>query len=201
MHEPRLKFALSLGYATSPTGADHMHNIHDTVYATEGGIRSVHSLGILEPIPANSLEPEKVRLAKYVIDWQVLENCLGMCMFMPYRREQIRDIVQAVTGWNSSLFELMKVGERALAMARAYNYREGFRPADDLLPWRFSTPTPSEPIEGTAVPAEAFAEALQLYYDMRGWDRQSGAPTAAKLHELGLGWVVPLLDPRSDGTA
>jgi aldehyde:ferredoxin oxidoreductase len=29
MHEPRLKHAISLGYAVSPTGADHMVNIHD----------------------------------------------------------------------------------------------------------------------------------------------------------------------------
>jgi aldehyde:ferredoxin oxidoreductase len=193
MHEPRVKFALDLGYATSPTGADHMHNIHDDGYQSEGGIRGVLSLGVLEPMRFDYLGPEKVRLAKYHIDWQVFHNCLGLCMFMPYSREHIRDIVQGVTGWNSSLFELMKVGERALAMARAFNYREGFTPKDDVAHWRFSTAFESGPKEGVKVPAEDIAEALDFYYEMRGWDEETGAPTAGKLYELGIGWVADLL--------
>ncbi len=34
MHGSGIKFGLNLGYATSPTGADHCHNIHDTGYET-----------------------------------------------------------------------------------------------------------------------------------------------------------------------
>lgn len=193
MHEPRGKFALDLGYATSPTGADHMHNIHDSDYASEQGIAGSESLGILEPLAATYLGPEKVRLAKYTIDWQVLYNCLGLCMFMPYSREMIGDIVAGVTGWKTSLFELIKVGERALAMARLFNFRQGLGPEDDVAPWRFSTPVPEGPTQGQAVPAEQLDRALELYYAMRGWDRETGAPTAAKLHELGLGWAADLV--------
>jgi aldehyde:ferredoxin oxidoreductase len=191
MHEPRVKFALDLGYATSPTGADHMHNIHDTGYVTDvGGVRS---LGVLEPLPIEDLGPKKVRLAKYHIDWQVFRNCLGLCMFMPYSKEQMRDLVNGVTGWDTSLFELMKVGERALAMARAFNYREGFRAEDDVAHWRFSTPFESGPAEGVEVPAEEIARAIALYYEMCGWDAETGAPTAGKLYELGVDWVAELL--------
>jgi len=197
MHEPRIKFALDLGYATSPTGADHMHNIHDTGYESEGkSIEGMRGLGILDPLPAKSLGPEKVRLAKYHIDWQVLYNCLGLCMFMPYDKDQMREIVRGVTGWNSSIFELIKVGERALAMARAFNYREGLRAADDVAIWRFSTPFESGPAEGVQVPAEDVAKALDLYYEMNGWDRETGAPVEGKLVELGVGWVADLLHGR-----
>ena len=196
MHEPRIKFALDLGYATSPTGADHVHNIHDTMYDDEDNrsMRYIRTLGIPGALPAQMLSPEKVRLAKYHIDWMVFCNCLGMCIFLPYSFEQVRDIVQGITGWNSSLFELMKVGQRAMAMARAFNYRQGFRASDDVAHWRFSTPFESGPAEGVQVPAEDIAQALALYYDMRGWDRETGAPSAAKLHELGIGWVAELLD-------
>lgn len=194
MHEPRIKFALDLGYATSPTGADHMHNIHDTAYAAEGGaLEDISSLGILEPVPADDIGPKKVRLAKYHIDWQVFHNCVGVCMFMAYDKEQMRDLVQGVTGWNSSVFELAKVGERALAMARVFNYREGLTGEDDDAHWRFSTPFESGPTEGVEVPAEDIAEAIDLYYAMRGWNRETGAPTAGKLHELGIGWAAELL--------
>jgi aldehyde:ferredoxin oxidoreductase len=192
-YDSRTRFALGLGYATSPTGADHMHNIKDHYYESEGGIESVRSLGVLEPLPMDYLGPEKVRLAKYHIDWQVFWNCLGLCFFMHNSREQMRDVVQGVTGWNTSIFELMKVGERALAMARAFNHREGFTAKDDMAHWRFSTPLKSGPNEGAKVPAEDMTKALDLYYDMRGWDKETGAPAAGKLHELGIGWAAELL--------
>ena len=40
---------------------------------------------------------------------------------------------------------------------------------------------------------EDAARALDLYYEMRGWDKKTGVPTAGKLHELGIGWVAKLL--------
>jgi len=194
MHEPRIKFGLDLGYATSPTGADHVHNIHDGSYAKEGGaIRDMRGLGVLHPVPIEDLGPEKVRLVKYHIDWRVFQNCVALCIFMPYSREQIRDLVRGVTGWNSTLFELMKAGERAMAMARAFNYRQGLSAKDDVPPWRFSTPFESGPAEGVKVPQESIQRALALYYGMNGWDEETGAPTAGKLHELGLSWVADLV--------
>jgi aldehyde:ferredoxin oxidoreductase len=36
MHEPRFKKALGVGYAVSPTGADHCHNLHDSLFTGEG---------------------------------------------------------------------------------------------------------------------------------------------------------------------
>jgi aldehyde:ferredoxin oxidoreductase len=36
MHEPRLKHVLGVGYAVAPVGADHMMNVHDTDFASEG---------------------------------------------------------------------------------------------------------------------------------------------------------------------
>jgi len=193
MHEPRVKFAHALGYATSPTGADHMHNIHDGGFASERGIRHSRALGILEPKPIEYLGAEKVRMAMYTIDFQIFHNCLGMCMFMPFTMEQMRDIIQAVTGWNSSLFELMKAGERALAMARAFNYRQGLTAKDDVSHWRFSSPFETAPTEGLQVPTEDIAQAIELHYEMRGWDKETGAPTKGKLYELGVGWVAELL--------
>ena len=188
MHEPRVKFALNLGYAISPTGADHMHNIHDTSYTRS--VEGVYPLGILEPLPADYLGPEKIRLFKYEVDWQVFWNCVGLCMFMPYNKTQICDLTAAVTGWDTSLFELVKVGERALALARLFNAREGFTPADDTPHWRISTPFESGPAAGVAVPAEGMIAALALYYEMCGWDKETGAPTVAKLQELGVGWAA-----------
>ncbi|MHC1578181.1 MAG: aldehyde ferredoxin oxidoreductase family protein, partial [Dehalococcoidia bacterium] len=52
MHEPRWKQGMGLGYAVSPTGADHVHNIHDNQFAAYGaGLEMVKPFGILEPLP------------------------------------------------------------------------------------------------------------------------------------------------------
>jgi aldehyde:ferredoxin oxidoreductase len=191
MHEPRIKFGLDLGYTTSPTGADHCHNIHDTAYEAEtGAIKGMAPLGDFKPLPADYLGPEKVRLTKYHIDWQVLYNCAGLCMFMPYSKEQMQDIVQGVTGWPVSIFELMQVGERALAMARVFNHREGFTAADDKPLWRISTKFESGPAKGVEVPMETITRAVELYYEMNSYDKETGAPTDGKLVELGVGWLA-----------
>jgi aldehyde:ferredoxin oxidoreductase len=170
-----------------------MHSFKDHYSASEARIRDLQSWGILEPVAMDSLGPEKVRIAKYYVDWQVFTNCLGMCMFLPYRDEKLCDIVRGVTGWNSTVFEIMKVGERALAMARVFNYREGFRPRDDEIHWRFTIPIESGPTQGARVPLDDLTQARELYYEMCGWDKETGVPTAAKLYELGIGWVNELL--------
>jgi len=196
MHEPRVKFGLNIGYATSPTGADHMHNIHDTALAREGlPIQNMRSLGIPGPVPADDLGPEKVRLFKYRQAWRTLCNCLVTCMILRdiYGPDQIRDMVEGVTGWSTTLYELMKVSERALAMARAFNYREGFGPRDDVAHWRFATPFEDGPAKGVRVPAKAMEQALELHCEISGWDKETGAPSAGTLHELGLHWLAELL--------
>ena len=77
-----------------------------------------------------------------------------------------------------------------MAMARVYNYREGFRAKDDAPLWRFSTKFESGPAKGVEVPAEDIAKAIDLYYEMCGWDKETGAPTPGKLVELGVGWLA-----------
>ncbi|MFC1525654.1 aldehyde ferredoxin oxidoreductase family protein, partial [Candidatus Latescibacterota bacterium] len=195
MHEPRYKFGLGLGYALSPTGADHVHNIHDTAYTTEAGLGSVQAFGILDPLPKDDLSPAKVRMFLYHTNFSILKNMLGMCLFLPYSPNDTVDIVKAVTGWDTSLFELMKASERCLALARAYNAREGFTAKDDYLPDRFYHKFRSGPLKGVAHNRTQFKAALRTYYDMAGWDRKSGAPTEAKLQELDLDWVVEAMSP------
>jgi len=75
-------------------------------------------------------------------------------------------------------------------MARAFNTREGFTAADDRLPARFFEPFREGPAAGNALPADEFERARLTFYHMMGWDEATGAPTAWKLHELGIGWVA-----------
>ena len=194
MHEPRLKRALGLGYALSPTGADHCHNLHDT-FMTPSNYARVKPLGFLEEVPVDSLGGEKVRLYRIWMDMRVLANCLSICQFPPWRFTEYADLVQAVTGWDVTMYELVQVSERTLNLARVFNMREGFTSADDWLPDRFFKPQTAGALSKTAVNSGELKMALEWYYEMMGWDRD-GTPLPGTLHSLGIGWAVEHL-PKS----
>jgi aldehyde:ferredoxin oxidoreductase len=99
------------------------------------------------------------------------------------------DTVRAVTGWNVSLWELMKAGERRLNLLRAFNSREGVGREADTVPPKLLIPLVGGATDGVAVTAEEMETARDLYYRMVGWNTE-GHPTRAKLEELALGWLA-----------
>ena len=87
-------------------------------------------------------------------------------------------MLAAVTGWNTSSYELMRFGERRLHLMRLYNLREGLTAADDTLPDRFfDDPIPTGQWAGTRLDRAQFAAAIQTFYRMMGWD-EAGVPQA-----------------------
>jgi len=186
-HEPRVKHGLGLGYMVSPTGADHMHNFHDTGYTKR--TNGLHPLGIFKPLPANDLSPEKVRMVAYTINWRHFQNSAIYCMFLPWTMEQVTELVAAATGWKTSLFELIKVGERVNTLSRLFNLREGLTAETDKLAKRFLTAFESGPLKGVGVPEEKVMDARRVYYALMGWDPETGVPTEGKLYDLGLAWT------------
>ncbi len=188
MHDPRLKRGEALGYAVSPTGADHVHNIHDTFLYPQLP-KKYNSLGVLEHVPIEDFGPKKVRLYKYVGEWRTLNNFLVMCLFTPWSVVQKVDIVRSVTGWNTTAFELMKVVERGNTLTRIFNNREGFTEKDDWLPPRFFQPKTSGALNKTSVNPHALQKAKTLYYKMMGWTEQ-GIPKQSTLEELNIAWAA-----------
>ena len=202
MHDPRVKVGVGIGFAVSPYGADHMTAAHDTAFVNENSfaLNSVKPLGIYKPMHATHINAQKVRNYKLLENfWRTLD-ALGLCVFgyaprgvMPINT--MVECVRAVTGWETSLFELMRAGERGTMIARTFNSREGFTIKDDRLPKRLFDPKPDGADAGKKIFSEAdFVEATRLYYDMIGCDPDTGRPERAKLLELGLDWVTEFTD-------
>lgn len=151
MHEPRWEQGLGVGYVMSPTEADHLHNMHDSNFTTQGPLmKEMQTLGVLEPLPVNDLSPAKMRLLIYNSLWVHFLNC-AVCyyfamFFVLVGFERVTRLVSAVTSWETSSFELMKVGERAVNLAQCFNIREGFASKDDKLPQHLFTPQASGPL-------------------------------------------------------
>ena len=200
MHEPRAKGMLGISYAVSPIGADHVVVEHDTDFdfqAPQVFIDQMKSLGLLERLPTGSVDSRKVRMFCYLQNHFSFMDSLCLCVlcFAPVRTFTMADMVElvsAVTGWETSLWEIMKLGERRINMFRAFNVREGLRASDDWLPDRMFEPIRTGPRAGHKVSADDFGKALELYYEMMNWNEE-GVPREAKLAELDLGWVNALL--------
>jgi aldehyde:ferredoxin oxidoreductase len=197
MHDPRGKQGLSLGYATAPAGADHMRAPHDPTH--EGfhpqGAHALEPLGLAEAMSRLELSPRKVRAYTYSSHYRSMCDSVGVCHLAAAPANalaitQVVNAVRALTGWDTSLWELIKVGERAKALARAFNCREGFTPKDDQIPQRLHEPFTEGPLKDVRVDPDTFARALRLYYQIEGWDTETGWPTFAKLAELGIEWAA-----------
>lgn len=105
--------------------------------------------------------------------------------------EELLEIIRSTTGWRTTWFELMRLGERSINMARVFNCREGFTTKDDTLPEVFYQNFKGGPLDGKfAINKEDFEKALKLRYELMGWNPDSGVPTPAKLIELNLDWLI-----------
>jgi len=192
-HMPEAKRSMALIYAVNPFGADHQSHQHDPTY--RGYPDRMAQLDLLDPQPSKVLNPEKVRFAVYTQQWNSLVDSATVCQFVwgpswhLYDSNQLVALFRSVTGWDVSLWELMKVGERRLNLLRAFNAREGVGAEADTLPAKMTIPLEGGPSDGIAVTQEEVEVAKALYYQMVGWD-ETGRPTRAKLEELALGWVA-----------
>lgn len=197
-HDPRVKSGMGIQYAMSFNGADHWFAQHDPFFnSTDSlGFQAITSLGLIDPIDATDLSPEKVRLIFYTACLNFLYDLLGACSFGFVARsviplDKMVEMVRTATGWNTSLWELQKAGERCHTLARIFNIKCGFGPRHDTLPPKYFEPLKGGPLDGKmAIDEQQFKEMIKVYYEMAGWDEETGIPRKGKLLELGLYWLV-----------
>jgi aldehyde:ferredoxin oxidoreductase len=200
--EPRSQTNLALGYATAPIGPRYDICEHDWDFDTTVGwdhtLEFARTLGILERIPMEYVGAKKVRNYKGLNNLWSGADTLGYCIFAiaPTRVLSLRimtEMLAAITGWETSAYEILRWGERRNHLMRIYNYREGLTAADDRLPERFfDEPIDSGAKQGVRLDRQAFQQAIQTYYEMMGWDEQ-GVPRPATLYDHHLEWAISLL--------
>jgi len=200
MHDPRGKVGVGLGYAVCETGGDHVVSYHDPAVANPDSItfKGAIPLGITEAIPSRELSARKAAAYAILENWSSLGKVIGFCYFGPAPRsfiqaEQVQEAVQAATGWDLSIQDLLRIGERATNLARIFNVREGYSRQDDRLPERLHMPLEGGALTGVSIPKTDFEETLTTLYQVKGWDPVSAAPTRERLAQLGLEWAADLL--------
>lgn len=197
--EPRSQTNLALGYATCPIGPRYEVCEHDWDFDHRVGwphtLNYCRTIGIRERINMEYLGKKKVRNYKALSTLWSAVDALGICLFAsaPTRVLSLPDMaamVGAITGWETSDYEIMRLGEMRLTLFRLYNCREGLSARDDMLPDRFYEDSIDCGMhEGVKLDRKAFRECVNTYYAMMGWD-ENGRPTEATLYDFGLDWAV-----------
>ncbi|RME06773.1 MAG: aldehyde ferredoxin oxidoreductase, partial [Anaerolineae bacterium] len=177
-HDPRGASGMALVYATSPRGA--CHNQSDYFLADMFG-QVEEQLGM--QFYNRHDGAEKAANVAIHQNWRTVFNALVMCFFANVPPDDVLVLVNAATGEDYTLEELLRAGERGWNIKRLINGNLGLTAANDRLPAPLLKPY----AEGGAAAYEIpFEEMLSAYYQARGWDPVSGMPTAAKRAELGL---------------
>ncbi len=181
-YEPRGAQAMGLAYATSPIGGSHMRG--DPAY--------FELFGIPKPVDPHEWKG-KAKLTKSFQDLSAIIDSVGLCIFFAVRNlteksldvppTGIMEYLNAATGADYTLDELLRAGERIITAERLFLNKAGFSRKDDTLPKRLTDePMPTGPAKGMVC---HLAEMLDEYYQEQNWT-SDGIPKQARLKELGL---------------
>ena len=101
-------------------------------------------------------------------------------------------LLTAATGTAYQPGDLFTIGDRISCLERAFNYREGLRREDDVLPARLNEEVIADgPSKGHKI--DNLEAMKDEFYQFCGWDLKSGAPLAERLDALDLDWVKAYL--------
>ncbi len=139
----------------------------------------------MPPEQVSSTWDGKTMMLKWFEDLHAIVAALGLCFFPTHMRlalgpTYLSGLLSAFTGLDISPEELMKTGERLFNLSKAYTVRQGLTRKDDYLP------AASFEQEEDRQFSQRIDQFLDEYYELRGWDKTLGVPTAEKLNEFGL---------------
>ena len=177
----------------SPRGHDHRvmwMELFDTCVSNLGtleahGIAPYELLGI--PPTFDRFDPMEVSTINAKIKGSmVFEDSLVTCRFNTINALGLLcQAVNAVTGWSMDYKEAIKIGKRAVNMARTFNLLAGISADLDAPSPRYG----STPVDGNAEGIgimEHWEKMVKNYYNQMGWDEDTGRPLPDTLKELGL---------------
>jgi aldehyde:ferredoxin oxidoreductase len=182
-HDPRSCFSLAPTYATGTRGACHFRGPCEDI---EMGGFDLPAAGIRKEMTKFFERENKALVAAKCQDLGVLCNSLVLCLFMVdgagWPLSGVAEMFNAITGWDYTTDELLRVGERGFTVQRLLNIRDGYNAETDVLPKKMLRAAGKGMRAGQVPPV---AELLQDYYQLRDWDG-NGAPTAGALARLDL---------------
>lgn len=178
-HDPRAKTSTALSFGTSNRGACHLQAF--TSDFDEALV--IEDLGVAFPDDRLAYDGKAI-FVKKMQDLMCVYDSLSVCKFLLFGLttvHELNDVINATTGWDNSVEELLHVGERIFNLKRMYNVREGISRKDDCIPPRMLKNIHYHDRDEL----QGYEMMLEEYYELRGWDEQ-GIPRSETLKKLNL---------------
>jgi len=165
-YEPRALQTMALGFAVGARGADHNRS-------------GAYEVDFSDKVDRRHVTLDAVRLAIETEDKAALMDSLIICKFLRGVFEdfyaEAADMLQRVTGWETTADELRETARRIVGAKRQFNLVAGWRLEEDTLPERFlDTPLPGDPT--AAISREQLGDLVAEYHRQRGWSTVNSGP-------------------------
>ena len=191
--DTRMAKGYALAFAVNPRGPDHLmtETIAETGYS-EDARRLIGKITGDERYADATLTDKRAEIVRWHEDCYAATDALGYCAFNStaayvVNPENMAQLLALALGRRFSEEQLMLAGRRIVTLERCFNTREGALRQDDVLPWRMmNDPVTDGPHKGRTTNREQLDRMLDEYFQMHGWDAQTGIPTPETLEELGL---------------
>lgn len=173
--DPRGRRGFAISYATADVGASHLR-----------GWPNPH-----QP-PTAGPAADMVRSIIEDRDWKAAQDSLGVCIFASYKIEEAIAMLKAITGWDYSKTELLKIGWRTEALARIHAALAGKVPEGDTIPAKWMKPITEGPLKGSkaVLNQDDLRKAIREFYKLRGYHEEYGIPLPETLEFLGIAWAI-----------
>jgi aldehyde:ferredoxin oxidoreductase len=185
------KAAIYTMKGNAPRGHDHRTRwaeMFDTCVSNTGTIEThMSAMGPDVQGPANPIQVStEVAQTKGLMQ---LEDSVGTCRFNTRMNNRlIAEAVSAATGWDFTAEEGKRSGRRAVNLMRVFNLRAGIGKEHDRPSARYGSTPIDGPTEGISI-LPHWDAMLRNYYELLGWDPETGIPLHATLEDLGIGYV------------
>jgi len=166
----------TLGFATSIRGADYLRS-------------GSYQVDVRGQVDRFKLDYSRGKIVYDGENQYAIIDSLIICKFARGifdSFDELAKLYTLATGIEMTGAQLVLAGERIHNLAKCFNVRQGASRKDDYPPPRaFEEEMQDDVVKGAKITREEYDEALDGYYDARGWTRE-GIPTKKKLMELGL---------------
>ncbi len=186
-YDSRAAKITGLAFATANRGGDHITAYVQGPTFLASPFLVIDDSEIADPLEEN---PEEAHVVKELEDALAVFDSAGSCKFMGMALDarEWSQTVEALTDWRFDVDEFREIGERIYNLERAFNVREGMTRKDDTLPKRLlEQPLPDGPAAGQV---NEIGPMLDRYYELRGWDTETGKPLPGTLRRLDLARVA-----------
>ena len=159
-----------------------------TIESTFGGVMS-DTVDNVPPVTDPFSHEEVSSLNAKFNGIRQFDDCIGTCRLAAPHPKKVLACFNSVTGWDWPLENAFEVGKRIVNLLRVFNLRHGLNIANERPSTRYGSVPTGGPAKGKNI-MEKWGFMVKNYYQLMGWDQNTGKPLPETLEKLGLAEVV-----------